>query len=95
MPDEDMQRKYYNKVTRAEEWRCRYCEKVYASSGGTGAPGRHLVDYHEILKESKRDIKAKNVQKSIVEAIAQAAANPQKRRRLNTESIEQDKLKAL
>ena len=95
MPDSNMQTKYYNEITNVEEWRCRYCSKVYALSGGTGAPGRHLEDYHEISKESPRDTAVKNIQKSLSDAFAQAEAHPQKRRRLDTETVSQDKLETL
>ena len=38
---------------------------------------------------------AKNIQKSLQAAFAQADANPQKRRRLDTEEVSQDKLESL
>jgi hAT family C-terminal dimerisation region/BED zinc finger len=95
MPDEDMQTKYYNEATKSEEWRCRYCVKVYACSGGTTAPARHLEDFHEIPKDSARDVTVKNIQRSIGDAFAQAAANPQKRRRLDTDEVSQDRLESL
>ena len=95
MPDIDIQTKYHNENTNVEEWRCRYCTKVYALSGGTGAPGRHLEEYYNIPRESPRDIAVKNIQKSLAEAFAQAEAHPQKRRRIDMETVSQDKLESL
>ncbi len=68
MPDIDIQTKYHNENTNVEEWRCQYCTKVYALSGRTGAPGRHLEEYHNIPWKSPRDIAVKNIQKSLAEA---------------------------
>ena len=95
MPDEDMQTKYYNESSGLEEWRCGYCSKTYLTSRSTSGPVGHLKVDHEILKDSQRSTKAQNIQKSLKEAYAQAAANPQKRRRIDTEKVEQDKLEAL
>lgn len=95
MPDEDMQTKYYNEVSTEEEWRCRYCDKTYLTSGSTSGPSGHLTGYHSMPRDSRRDVKAKNVQVSLQRAFAQGEANPQKRRRLNTEAIDQDMLEAL
>jgi hypothetical protein len=90
-----MQTKYYNDNTKQEEWRCRYYSKAYACSSGTGAPSRHLKEFYEILKESVRDVTVKNIQKSIEDAFTQAEANPQKRRRLDSDEVSQDKLETL
>jgi len=95
MPDEDMQTKYSNEITRLEEWRCRYCATVYLTSGSTSGPQAHLERIHEILRNSAREIQAKNVQQSLQAAFAQVEANPYKRRRLNIEEVSQDKLESL
>ena len=95
MPDEDMQTKYYNEVTKLEEWRCRYYTKTYLTSGSTSGPGNHLEDFHEIPRDSPRDTVVKNIQRSLKSAFATAAANPQKRRRLDTDEVSQDKLESL
>jgi len=95
MPNEDIQTKYHNIISRLEEWRCRYCSKTYVTSRSTSGPVGHLKVDHEIPRDSQRNTKAKNVQKSLEKAFAQVDANPQKRRRLNTEQVEQDKLEAL
>jgi hypothetical protein len=52
--------------------------KVYALSGGTRAPGRHLEEYHDIPRESPRDIAVRNIQESMEDAIAYTEANPQR-----------------
>ncbi|KAL3584764.1 hypothetical protein FPOAC2_14545 [Fusarium poae] len=44
MPDEEVETRYYNQRTGKEEWRCKHCDKTYASSGGTAAPAKHLMD---------------------------------------------------
>ena len=93
--DEDIQKKYYNEVTRVEEWRCWYCSKAYAVSGSTSGPAGHLMVQHKILRDSKREVKAQNIQRSMEQVLAQVAANPQKRRRLDTEEVKQDELEAL
>ncbi len=80
-----MQTKYSNEITRLEEWRCRYCATVYLTSGSTSGP----------LRNSAREIQAKNVQQSLQAAFAQVEANPYKRRRLNIEEVSQDKLESL
>jgi hypothetical protein len=49
---------------------------TYLSSGSTSGPAGHLIEVHEIPRDSKRDIKAKNVQKSLDKAFTQAVANP-------------------
>jgi hypothetical protein len=95
IPDEDMQTKYLNPDSGYEEWRCYYCEKTYLTSGSTSGPARHLTQYHKIPDGSARGIRAMNVQKSLHQAFAQADANPAKRRRLDSETIHQDKLEAL
>ncbi len=71
-----MQTKYYNEMTRLEEWRCRYYSKTYLTLGSTSGPAAHLEEYHQIPKDSKRNIKALNVQKSLQQAFTQAEANP-------------------
>jgi hypothetical protein len=95
MPDYDMQTKYYNIHSMLKEWRCAYCYKTYLTSGSTSAPKAHLIDFYKIPNSSARGVKVMNIQKSIEQALATAEANPAKRRRLNTDTIEQDKLEAL
>ncbi len=41
---------------------------TYLTSGSTSGPSGHLIEVYEILRDSKRDIKAKNVQKSLDQA---------------------------
>ena len=95
MPDEDMQTKYYNEITGLEEWRCRYCSTTYLTSGSTSGPSGHLQMAHELLRDAPRDAQATNIQRSLQEAFARAEANPQKRRRLDTDEVSQDKLESL
>jgi hypothetical protein len=95
MPDEDKETRYYNERTGVEEWRCKNCGKAYATSGGTGICARHLIDNHRIPRDSSREVAAKNIQRSIAAAIQHTEANPQKRRRLDTEEVSQDKLETL
>jgi BED zinc finger len=95
MLDVDMQIKYYNLVTRVEEWRCRYCSTTYATSGSTSGPQGHLEGKHELRRNSARDIQAKNIQQSLEVGFVIVAANPYKRRRLDTEDMSQDKLESL
>ena len=56
---------------------------------------KHLMDTHELPKESPRDTMAKNIQKSLQATFTQANANPQKRRRLDTKEVSQDRLETL
>ena len=95
MPDYDMQTKYYNIYSKLKEWRCAYYYKTYLTSGSTSAPKAHLIDFHKIPDSSTRGVKVINIQKSIEQALATAEANPTKRRRLNIDTIKQDKLEAL
>ena len=90
-----MQTKYYNIYSKLKEWRCAYCHKTYLTSGSTSAPKAHLIDFHQIPDGSARGVKVMNIQKSMEQALATAEANPTKRRRLDTDTIEQDKLEAL
>src|ERR1700752_3326730 len=66
MPDKDPETVYRNGITNKEEWRCKYCTKTYALSGGTSAPTAHLVAVvpkgHSIQLNSPRVEKAKNTQ---------------------------------
>lgn len=91
MPDENIETRYYNEITGKEEWRCRYCPKTYACSGGTGAPSDHLTDPiskkgHGLQRDSAREVKAKNLQGTIDAALATAEEQNHKRRRLNDQS---------
>jgi len=94
MPETDPQTRYYDEAGH-EEWRCRYCEKRYRTSGSSSGPSNHLISFHKLELGSKRSAKALNIQISLDKAIAQAAAAPQKRRRPDTDTIEQDVLEAL
>jgi len=90
MPDKDPETVYKNSITSKEEWRCRYCPKTYALSGGTAAPTAHLIDPiskkgHGLAKNSPRETKAKNQQSTIENAIATAESQNFKRRKLNHE----------
>jgi hypothetical protein len=78
MPDEDIQTKYYNKITWLEEWRCRYYATVYLTSGSISGPQAHLEKIHEILRNLAQDIQAKNVQQSLQAAFIHIEANPHK-----------------
>src|SRR6266536_5282006 len=95
MPDHDIQTKYYNIYSNLEEWRCAYCHKTYLTSRSTSAPKAHLIDFYMIPDGSARGVKAMNIQKSIEQALAIVEANPTKRRRLDVDTIKQDKLEAL
>jgi hypothetical protein len=95
MPDDDKQTQYFNDVTGVMEWRCRYCNQVYAISGSVSGPASHLTKKHELPNGSTRSAKAANVQKSLEEGFAAAVINQQKRKRADRDTIEQDKLEAL
>lgn len=95
MPDEDPQTYYVNEMSGKGEWRCRYCTKTYLLSGSTSGPGGHLEEVHALPRDSPRTTKAANITYSLETAFAQAAANPQKRRRPDTTSIDQDQLEVL
>jgi hypothetical protein len=73
---------FYN-LAGKREWRCRFCRQNYQLSRGTHAIKRHLNDAHAIFEDSPADIRAKNVQIDIQNAMDTALANPQKRRKLN------------
>jgi hypothetical protein len=85
MLDEDRETRYYNKTTAALEWRCKYCAQSYALSGGTDIITKHLTSQkgHGIERNSLRDKRVKNQQATIVEAMQDAAAHPQKRRKMH------------
>jgi hypothetical protein len=100
MPDEDRETRYYNKTTAALEWRCKYCAQSYALSGGTDIITKHLTSQkgHGIERNSLRDKRVKNQQATIVEAMQDAAAHPQKRRKMHESdghSINPDMLEIL
>ncbi len=87
MLDEDIQTKYYNEITRLEEWRYQYYLTVYLTSRSTSSPSSHLEKIHDILRNSARDTQVKNIQTSLQEAFSQVEANPYKRRRLDIEEV--------
>ncbi|RKK76034.1 hypothetical protein BFJ71_g17028 [Fusarium oxysporum] len=102
MPDEEVETRYYNQRTGKEEWRCKHCDKAYASSGGTAAPAKHLMDPppdgHGLPKGAPRTAKVTTIRTIIEQARVAAEENPRKRRRLNDQSgdsIEPDQLEAL
>ncbi|KAI8412223.1 hypothetical protein FOFC_08853 [Fusarium oxysporum] len=102
MPDEEVETRYYNQRTGKEEWRCKHCDKTYASSGGTAAPAKHLMDPppdgHGLPKGAPRTAKVTTIRTTIEQARVAAEENPRKRRRLNDQSgdsIEPDQLEAL
>ncbi|KAF6518360.1 hypothetical protein HZS61_002438 [Fusarium oxysporum f. sp. conglutinans] len=102
MPDEEVETRYYNQRTGKEEWRCKHCDKTYASSGGTAAPAKHLMDPppdgHGLPKGAPRTAKVTTIRTIIEQARVAAEENPRKRRRLNDQSgdsIEPDQLEAL
>ncbi|KAF6515700.1 hypothetical protein HZS61_004441 [Fusarium oxysporum f. sp. conglutinans] len=102
MPDEEVETRYYNQRTGKEEWRCKHCDKTYASSGGTAAPAKHLMDPppdgHGLPKGASRTAKVTTIRTIIEQARVAAEENPRKRRRLNDQSgdsIEPDQLEAL
>jgi len=78
----DMQHVFHNKDGK-EEWRCKICLQTYQLSGGNHAIKRHLNEYHDIFEDSPADKRAKNIQIDIQNAMATAANNPQKRRKLS------------
>jgi hypothetical protein len=94
MPDPDTQTKYHNKDNR-EEWRCRYCTRTYLTSGSTSGPKKHLIQVHGLTEEDDRDSRAQQIQTSMEQTFAIAEAHPQKRRRLDPETIQQDRLEVL
>ena len=55
--DKDIQKKYYNKVTGVEEWRCRYYSKVYTVSRSISSLTGHLIVQHKIPRDSKREVR--------------------------------------
>src|SRR3984957_14060774 len=102
MPVEETGTRYYNERTGKEEWRCKHCDKTYASSGGTGAPAKHLMDPppdgHGLPKGAPRTSKVTNIRTILEQARVTAEENPRKRRRLNDQpgdSIDPDQLEVL
>ncbi|OWT42447.1 hypothetical protein VFPPC_18547 [Pochonia chlamydosporia 170] len=102
MPDEETETRYYNQRTGKEEWRCKYCEKTYSCSGGTGAPAKHLTDPppdgHGLPKGAPRTAKIRTIQTILEQARLTAEENARKRRRLNDQygdSIDPDQLEVL
>jgi hypothetical protein len=56
MPNEDPETRYINEITGVSEWRCAYCEKRYAASGGTGKVNEHLIEEHGLFTDAPRGI---------------------------------------
>lgn len=54
MPNEDPETRYYNEVTGVCEWRCAYCEKRWATSGGTAKVNEHLIGDHGLFINAPR-----------------------------------------
>ncbi|KAG8664959.1 uncharacterized protein FPOAC1_012936 [Fusarium poae] len=95
MPDEEVETRYYNQRTGKEEWFCKHCDKTYASSGGTAAPAKHLMDPppdgHGLPKGAPRTAKVTTIRTIIEQARVAAEENPRKRRRLNDQSVRLDR----
>jgi hypothetical protein len=90
MPDENPEKRYYDDDGELE-WRCKYCPKTYALSGGTAVIMDHLCDPpseegHGLERHAARDAQAKNQQTTIQSAMKQAEEYPYKRRRLGDSS---------
>jgi hypothetical protein len=86
MPDVNPETRYYDDNGELE-WRCKYCPKTYALSGGTAVIMDHLCDPpseegHGLERHAARDAQAKNQQTTIQSAMKQAEEYPYKRRRL-------------
>jgi hypothetical protein len=95
MPDDDMQTRYFNPLASALEWRCAYYTQVYALSESVSGPSGHLQKLHKLENGPLRSARAQNVQYSLEQGFVQAALNPQKRKRADTEAISQDRLESL
>ena len=85
MPDVNPETRYYDDNGELE-WRCKYCPKTYALSGGTAVIMDHLCDPpseegHGLERHAARDAQAKNQQTTIQSAMKQAEEYPYKRRR--------------
>jgi hypothetical protein len=80
MPNEDIETRYYHQRTGKEEWRCKYCDRAYACSGGTAAPGKHLIDPppggHGLPKGAPRTAKVATIRTILEQARAAAEENP-------------------
>ena len=64
MPDVNPETRYYDDNGELE-WRCKYCPKTYALSGGTAVIMDHLCDPpseegHGLERHAARDARAKN-----------------------------------
>ena len=95
MTDKDIQTKYHNPQSKNKEWCCAYYKKVYLTSRSTSGHLRHLVEYYKVRDRSVWGVKVQNIQKSIEQAFATAEANPVKRRCLDANIVQQDKLETL
>ena len=62
MPDPDPQTQYFNKNTGKPEWRCRYCTRRYATTGGTRAIMEHLKT-HNIEERIRHEKHAPSINK--------------------------------
>ena len=54
MPSEDPETRYYNEITGVMEWRCAYCEKRWAASGGIVKVNEHLIQDHGLFINAPR-----------------------------------------
>src|SRR6266536_1070707 len=84
MPDDDPNTQYFNVVTKAPEWRCRYCNQRYALNRGTKIQKDHLRKEHDITDSTRHENHTKKRQLSIEESIATGQQHPRLRRRLIT-----------
>lgn len=54
MPDENPETRYYHEITGIPEWRCAYCAKRWATSGGTAKVNEHLIEDHGLFPNAPR-----------------------------------------
>jgi hypothetical protein len=93
---DDMQRVFYNSDGK-EVWPCRYCaksgkKKEYLISGGTKNISDHLEASHSIYENSPMEKRIQQQQQSIQDAMDSAQLNPNKKRKLMEEVIDEKPL---
>ena len=54
MPNKDPETRYFNEISGIYEWRCAYCEKRYAATGGTAKVNKHLIEEHGLFSGAPR-----------------------------------------
>lgn len=92
--DPDPQTIYLNKKCGLEQ-RCRYCKAKYTCSSSTSKPSRYLIEKEGYEENDRRDAKATKIQANLKQALVSVEAYPQKRRRLDLVTLEQDKVEVL